>query len=44
MGVGFIYLLCLVLYVKVGGILGSGGQERAVGTMEDGVGVGVLQT
>ena len=44
LGVGFIYLLCLVLYVKVGGILGSGGQERAVGTMEDGVGVGVLQT
>ena len=44
LGVGFIYLLCLVLYVKVGGILGSGGQERAVGTVEDGVGVGVSQT
>ena len=44
MGVGFIYLLYLVLYVKVGGILGSRGQERAVGTMEDGVGIGVSQT
>ena len=41
--VDFIYLLCRVLYVKVGGILGSWGQKRAVGTMEDGVDIGVLQ-
>ena len=40
--VSFIY--CVLFCVRVGGILGSRGQERVVGTVEDGVDTGVSQT